>query len=107
MEGLARYLILKKMTTCALHSWRDGVRSADGQMPTDTTGVISVSLTISCSNDASVEFFEHGYDAKGEDTSVGEQDISCQVSVGFDIIISSNRRRQSLGQDQCWVRPFR
>jgi hypothetical protein len=76
-------------------------------MPTDTTGIISVSLTVSCSNDASVKFFEHGYDAQGEGTSVGEEDMSCQVSVGFDIIISSNRRRPSSGQEQCWIRPFR
>ena len=52
----------------------------------------------------SVEFFEHSYDAEGADTSVGEEDILFQVSVGFDIIILSNRRYYpSSGQEQCWV----
>ena len=55
-------------------------------------------------NDASVEFFEHAYDAEGADTSVGEEDISFQVSIGFDIIILSNHRYYpSSGQEQCWV----
>ena len=52
-------------------------------------GYTRVSLTISCSNDGSVGFFERVCDTEDEDTSVGEEDISFQVSFGFDIIISS------------------
>jgi hypothetical protein len=48
---------------------------------------IKVSLTILCSNDASVEVLEGGYDAEDADTLVREEDTSFQVSVGFDSII--------------------
>ena len=40
-----------------------------------------------CSNDASVEVVEVGYDAEDADTLVGEEDTPFQVSVGFDSII--------------------
>lgn len=45
-----------------------------------------VSLTISCSNDASTEVVEGDYDAEDEDNSVGEEDSSFQVNIAFDIV---------------------
>ena len=50
---------------------------------------IKVSLIIFCSNDASVEVAEGSYDAEDENTSIGEEDTLFQVSIGFNIIISS------------------
>ena len=47
------------------------------------------SLTLFCSDITGVEVAEGGYGAEDEDTSVGEEDTSFQVSVGFDIIISN------------------
>jgi len=50
---------------------------------------MKVSLTIFCSNDASVEVAEGGYDAEDENTAIGEEDTLFQVSIGFYIIILS------------------
>jgi hypothetical protein len=50
---------------------------------------IKVSLIIFCSNDTSTEVVEGGYDAEDENTSIEEEDTLFQVSIGFDIIISS------------------
>jgi hypothetical protein len=50
---------------------------------------IKVSLTIFCSNDASVEVAEGGYDTENENTSIEEEDTLFQVSIDFDIIILS------------------
>jgi len=68
MEGLARLLVSKRLTNDNMFSSREGVRSVDGRVLTDIAGIINVGLTISCNNNVSVEFFEHGYDAEGEDT---------------------------------------
>jgi len=50
---------------------------------------IKVSLIIFCSNDASVEVAEGGYDAEDEKTSSGKEDTLFLKGIGFDIIILS------------------